>query len=268
MSESDYVTLLQQQGRGEQAAALLPLGSNDCILVKYEPNRDGSTERGNQFVLEANRQIVLSVKDTTLLNPIGFANSMATLIVPDEVYHESALSDLPITNVVSVNGKEIAGNDVLFQELYTLLDKSPYLVSSSARKASIIHENSSTFLLLGFLVVLFFIASGSILFFNNISATEESKSEYTILSYMGYSHAQLKMVLSKQVSTFFSIPFLIGLLHSVFAILCYKTTLMQNILGNRLIVYLPVAAAYLVTLVIFWIYYFLTVRSCHRIVLR
>jgi putative ABC transport system permease protein len=157
MSESDYVTLLRQQGRREQAAALLPLGSNDCILVKYEPNRDGSTERGNQYVLEAIRQITLSVKNTTLLNPIGFANSMATLIVPDEVYHELALSGLPITHVVSVNGKEIAGNDALYQELYTFLDKSPYLVSSSARTASIIHDNSSTFLLLGFLVVLFFI---------------------------------------------------------------------------------------------------------------
>jgi putative ABC transport system permease protein len=266
MSESDYLTLLRVQGKEEQAAMLLPLSSSECILIKYEPNRDGYTERGDQYTLEAKERITLSVKEATLLNPIGFANSIGTLIVPDEVYYKLAGSDLPVTHIVSVNGEGIKGNDSLLQELSVFLDGSPYLASPSARVSQIIYESSSTFLLLGFLVVLFFIASGSILFFNNISAVTETKDEYTILSRMGYDRRQLKKVIARQVFTFFSIPFLVGLLHSVFAILCYRVALMQNILGNAPEIYFPVIAAYLATLIIFGIYYFLTLRSCNKIV--
>lgn len=268
MSGTDYLMLLRQQGKEEQAAGLLPLNSDECILVKYEPNRDGSTERGSQYTLATNESITLTVKESTLFNPIGFANSMGTLIVPDEVYYQLALSDLPVKHVVSVNGTNAAGNDTLLGELSALVDGSPYLVSSSARVADIIYESSSTFLLLGFLVILFFVASGSILFFNNISAITETKSEYDILSHMGYNRKQLKKIVARQTFTFYSIPLMIGLLHSVFAILCYKTALMQNILGSSPEIYLPVAAAYFTTLIIFGIYYLLTVRSCNKIISR
>jgi putative ABC transport system permease protein len=191
---------------------------------------------------------------------------VGTLVVPDEICRTLAQSDLPVHHVISVNGKNTAGNTTMFQELSILLDESPYLVSSSERVAGIIYASSTTFLLLGFLVILFFIASGSILFFNNISMIAETKNEYTILGHIGYCREQLKKVVSKQIFTFYSIPLLIGLLHSVFAILCYKTALMQNILGNTPIIYLPVAVAYLVTLFIFGVYYVITLRSCNRII--
>lgn len=266
MSETDYVTLLNQQGRGDEADGLLPLHQNECILVKYEPNQDGSTENGNIYVLVADMSISLTVKNTTLLNPIGFANSLATLIVTDDVYNELLRSDLPTTHVVSINGTDAVESDIIYNKLYTLLDGSPYLMSSSVRVGVIIHENSSTFLLLAFVVVLFFIASGSILFFNNISAATEAKDEYTILSRMGYSQKLIKTVLSKQILVCYCVPFIIGLLHSAFAIICYKVALVQNILGNSIEVYAPIVLAYLLTFAIFGVYYFLTLQSCKKIV--
>ena len=268
ISVSDYLALLYQQGKNKQIDKFLPPDFNECILVKYEPNRDASTEKGRQYILEANEPIILTVKDTTIINPIGFANSMGTLIVPDEIYNDLRLSNLPVKYVMSFNGNDIAGNMDLYMELYRFLDESPYLVSSSERISEIIHLNSSTFLLLGFLVVIFFIASGSILFFNNISAIIETKCDYTILRNIGYNSKQIKKILSKQVFTFFNIPFLLGLLHSIFAILCYKTALMQNIMGNNLNVYLPILFAFTGTFIILVIYYFITVRFCNKIILR
>jgi putative ABC transport system permease protein len=170
MSESDYLTLLRVQGKEEQADMLLPLGSGECILIKYEANRDRNTERGDRYTLEGKERVTLSVKEPTLLNPIGFANSIGTLIVPDKVYYTLALFDLPVTHIVSVNGKGAEGNDHLLQELSDFLNGSPYLASSSARVSQIIYESSSTFLLLGFFFFFFFIESGSILFFNIVSA--------------------------------------------------------------------------------------------------
>jgi putative ABC transport system permease protein len=83
---------------------------------------------------------------------------------------------------------------------------------------------------------------------------------------MGYSGKLIKTVLSRQISVFYSVPLFIGLLHSAFAIMCYKVALVQNILGNSLTVYLLVAVAYLLTFTIFGVYYLLTLRACKKIV--
>lgn len=267
ISESAYLSLLSQQGRGREAAPLLPLRDNECLLIKYEANQEGLGEEGSSYTLNGATPINLRVKKTTLLNSLGFANSVGTLVVPDGIHHQLLQSsDLPTTQVISVNGLgDTAGKNV-YEELNTLLDGSPYLASSTMRTAEIIHENSSTFLLLGFLVVLFFIASGSILYFNNLSAVTEARDEYKILSRMGYSKKLIRTIIAKQIAASYSIPFFIGLGHSLFAITCYKAALVQNILGNALTVYAPVIFSYGLTLLIFGIYYVLTKGACYRVV--
>lgn len=149
-----------------------------------------------------------------------------------------------------------------------LLNNSPYLQGHSHRVNEIMSASSSTFLLIGFLVVLFFIATGSILYFNNISAVSDSKADYEILSKMGYSNRKLKKILRKQVLTFFSIPFLFGLIDCIFATIVYKTGLMQNLLGNTITLYFPTMIAVALTALIYLIYYFLTVHTCCKTVLK
>lgn len=95
----------------------------------------------------------------------------------------------------------------------------------SHRVNEIMSLSSSTFLLISFLVVLFFIATGSILYFNNISAVFDSKSDYKILSQMGYTDRKLKRIIRKQILTFFGIPFLFGLADCIFATMVYKNIL-------------------------------------------
>jgi putative ABC transport system permease protein len=264
MPESAFAALLDAQGRLKEASDLLNLQNYECNLVKYTPNLDGNSEKGEIYTLQSTEEIPLKVKDTTLLNPIGFANSIGTLIVSDEVYNKLAASNLPITHIVSLNGQELKGNNQLFNALSEILQESPYLVSSSARVEEIIYTNSSTFLLLGFLVFLFFIATGSILFFNNITAVTETKSEFLILRRMGYDNKLIKRIIRNEVFAFFAIPLIIGILHSIFALICYKTMLMQNILGDSLAVYMPVIVAFAFTLLITGIYYLLTIRACNK----
>ena len=149
-----------------------------------------------------------------------------------------------------------------------LLDNSPYLQGHSHRVNEIMSAGSSTFLLIGFLVVLFFIATGSILYFNNISAVSDSKADYQILSKMGYSNKMRKKILRKQILTFFSIPFLFGLTDCIFATIVYKTGLMQDLLGNTITLYFPTIIAIALTAAIYFIYYFITVHTCYKTVLN
>ncbi|HBF4489023.1 TPA: ABC transporter permease [Clostridioides difficile] len=269
ISFSDYYTLLKAQNRTKLLKQLTPLRDNECILMKYQPNNDGYSENGTIYPLLVNgKETPVAVRETSLNNAISFANSVGTLIVNDSIYEQIAQNKLPMTSILSINGKSIKNNENLYSNISDYLDGSPYLQGYSHRINDLLSINSSTFLLIGFLVVLFFIAVGSILYFNNISAISYSTSDYKILQKMGYDNIQIKKIIKKQVLPFFNIPFLLGILDCIFATLVYKTALMQNLLGNSFSQYIPVIIAIFLTSVVYLIYYILTIKSCCKIVLK
>ena len=268
ISYSDYTAILKAQGRQKALEQFTALNNNECIFVRYQP-ASGKDETGSIYpLLIDNTEILVTVTMTTLDNPISFANSVGTLIVSDSLYNMISENAAPETKVLSINGSSITGNEDLFQALSAYLDKSPYLQGNSHRIHEVVSLSSSTFLLIGFLVVLFFIATGSILYFNNISAIADSKSDYDILTKMGYTNRKIKKIIRKQAITFFSIPFLFGLADCIFATFVYKTALMQNLLANSIVLYAPTILAIALTLMIYLIYYCMTVHTCCKMVLE
>ena len=264
---SNYKSLLEAQGRTKALEHLAALNVNECILVKYQPDSDND-ETGNIYPLSiGNNKIPVTVTAVTLDNPIAFANSVGTLIVSDDLYHMITEQAVPAAKILSINGKSIEDNEALFHALSEYLSGSPYLQGNSHRVHEIFSLSSSTFLLIGFLVVLFFIATGSILYFNNVSAITDSKSDYDILRKMEYTDKKIKKIIKKQTAAFFIIPFLFGLADCIFATLVYKSALMQNILKNSLLLYTPTMAAILLAFIIYLVYYCMTVHTCCKAVL-
>lgn len=269
ISYSQYIALLQAQDKNDIIRSLPELQDDACILVKYQPNSDGSDETGSIYSLNINNDsIPFTVRETTLHNPISFANSVGTMIVSDNAYEQIKASTAAKVSILSINGDAVKDNEKLFEEMKSLLGDSPYLQGHSHRVNEIMSASSSTFLLIGFLVVLFFIATGSILYFNNISAVSDSKADYEILSKMGYTDRKLKKIIRKQILTFFGIPFLFGLADCLFATIVYKTGLMQNLLGNTITLYFPTIIAVALTAFIYFIYYFITVHTCCKTVVK
>lgn len=267
ISYTQYIALLQAQNKEAEAGRLPVLEDDECILVKYQPNADGSEETGAVYPLNIHGNITpLTVCGTTLNNPVSFANSVGTLIVSDQVYEEMRRNMAVETCLLSINGTALENNEELFATLKEALRDSPYLQGHTHRIHEIFSLNSSTFLLIGFLVVLFFIATGSILYFNNVSAVSDSKGDYEILDKMGYSKKKLKKIIRKQTRTFFLIPFSFGLLDCIFATIVYKTGLMQNLLGNKITLYVPTFLAIALTALIYIVYYWITVRSCCKMI--
>ena len=267
ISYSDYTAILKAQGRQKALEQFEALNNNECIFVRYQP-ASGKDETGSTYpLLINNTEIPVTVTMTTLNNPFSFANSVGTLIISDSLYKMISENAAPETKILSINGSSITGNEDLFQALSAYLDNSPYLQGNSHRIHEVVSLSSSTFLLIGFLVVLFFIATGSILYFNNISAIADSKSDYDILVKMGYTNRKIKKIIRKQAITFFSIPFLFGLADCIFATLVYKTALLQNLLANSIVLYAPAILAIALTLIIYLVYYYMTVHTCCKMVL-
>lgn len=264
ISRSDYVSLLSQQGKQADIPELM---DSDCILIKYRPDNKNS-DIGATYHLDFGTEAAdVNVKQTSLENPIGFANSVGTLIVSDSLYQKIFSSSVERFSVISINGKDMRSNETAYTALKTAMPDNSYLASAWQRESTFIRDASSTFLLICFATIIFLIATGSILYFQNISSVTYDKPDYEIIQRMGYSHAMIKKCVRRQIQIYYCIPYIMGLLHSVFAMICYKSALMDDLLGQNSAFVIPICLAVAIFSVIYAIYYQITKRSCYKIAL-
>ena len=190
MSLTDYNTLLNSQGK---ESAISELDDTDCILVKYRPDPENS-DLGAVYHLNIgdNKIMEVTVVQTTLDNPIGFANSVATLIVSDQLYQTIASGQPDQITVVSINGGNTRSDGTAYTILKDAMPNNMYLASAWQRQTDIIQLNSSTYLLIAFATIIFLIATGSILYFQNLSAITYDRDDYDILQRMGYNRSMIK----------------------------------------------------------------------------
>ena len=264
ISRSDYVSLLSQQGKQADIPELM---DSDCILIKYRPDNKNS-DIGATYHLDFGTEAAdVNVKQTSLENPIGFANSVGTLIVSDSLYQKIFSSSVERFSVISINGKDMRSNETAYTALKTAMPDNSYLASAWQRESTFIRDASSTFLLICFATIIFLIATGSILYFQNISSVTYDKPDYEIIQRMGYSHAMIKKCVRRQIQIYYCIPYIMGLLHSVFAMICYKSALMDDLLGQNSAFVIPICLAVAIFSVIYAFYYQITKRSCYKIAL-
>lgn len=264
ISRSDYVSLLSQQGKQADIPELM---DSDCILIKYRPDNKNS-DIGATYHLDFGTEAAdVNVKQTSLKNPIGFANNVGTLIVSDNLYQKIFASSVERFSVISINGKDMRSNETAYTALKTAMPDNSYLASAWQRESTFIRDASSTFLLICFATIIFLIATGSILYFQNISSVTYDKPDYEIMQRMGYSHAMIKKCVRRQIQIYYCIPYIMGLLHSIFAMICYKSALMDDLLGQNSAFVIPICLAVAIFSVIYAIYYQITKRSCYKIAL-
>ena len=262
MRLSDYDTLLNSQGK---ESSISELSDTECVLVKYRPDPENS-DVGAVYHLDIGNGVStdVTVVQTTLDNPIGFANSVATLLVSDQLYQNIESGQPEKITVVSINGGMTRSDGTAYTILKNTMPDNVYLASAWQRQTEIIQLNSSTYLLIAFATIIFLIATGSILYFQNLSAVTYDRDDYNILQRMGYNKNMIKRCVRRQIQIYFVIPYVIGMLHSIFAIICYKSALMDDVLGQAGEVVLPIALAIGIFTIVYFIYYEVTKHSCYK----
>ena len=105
-------------------------------------------------------------------------------------------------------------------------------------------------------------------FLNCYGQYSYDKPDYEIMLKMGYSHTMIKKCVRRQIQIYYGIPYVIGLLHSIFAMICYKSALMDEQLGRHSAVVAPIHLAVAIFSSNSVIYYQLTKRSCYIIALK
>ncbi len=262
ISASDYQSSLVLQG---DAQSMKELTGNQAIFIKY--NQNNVDERGKVYTLKLpqSRSIDLDITNTTLENTISFANSVGTLVVPDALYRQIQATGVPSRQIMSIYGEGLRNNSIVHAQLSSLFADNVYFQSAIGKRTAFLQANSSSLLISIFASTIFLISTGSILYFTNISNTYSKINDFRILEKLGYRKSKIKKIVNYQIFITLIIPYILGSLHSIFALECFKT-LMPNLIGDSSAFWLPEIVAIGIFTIIYGIYYLITQYSSYKVI--
>lgn len=123
--------------------------------------------------------------------------------------------------------------------------------------------NALMLFILGFLGLVFLAATGSILYFKQLTEANEAKGNYEILRKIGVSKKDIRKTINKQSLFVFVLPLIVGILHGSI-ILYFITNFISDLIGANIIV--PILTAMGAFVIIYLGYYVLTVNTYNKIV--
>lgn len=114
-----------------------------------------------------------------------------------------------------------------------------------------------------FLGLVFLAATGSMLYFKQLTEAHSDKERYAVLRKIGVTKKEIRVSILKQSLFIFGLPLILGITHSIVAV-----NAMSKLFSNMVDVNFTVPVLFSTTLyiIIYLFYYFLTVNSFNKIV--
>ncbi|KIL73933.1 ABC transporter permease [Bacillus badius] len=189
------------------------------------------------------------------------------VVVPDDVYKQA--KKVAGTRIVkNVNVKNERSSKELTEELQKALPvPSEEMQSLESFKDFYTDfrrgiEATGVMMFIGvFLGLVFLLATGSIIYFKQLTEANADRERYVVLRKIGVTKREMKVAIAKQVRFVFVMPLVIGILHSLFALIGLSTVMPYEIL-------IPLLMSIGAYSLIYLGYYFLTVHSYFNIVSR
>lgn len=187
-------------------------------------------------------------------------------VVHEDIYKELADKGELVWGKAYIisNPKE---SEKLTAELYSTLEAAgmdhgdwprPFSAYYEYYKSEIISAGLTMFVG-AFLGLVFLLATGSIIFFKQLSEANEDKKRFNILRNIGFDKRDIKSIIRKQMLFVFMLPLAVGITHSIVAV-----SILKKILGMD--VFIPLIFTIGAYTLIYMIYYFLTVSSYGKLV--
>ena len=197
-------------------------------------------------------------KPYTLLNA---EITYSTLVVSDELFASLAKENKPLQlEVYGISNATKAGE--LTKEIQNLLpmgEEMPILSSFYQDYSQGLEGSGLMIYMAGFLGLVFIAATGSIIYFKQLTEANADKGRYQILRKIGVNKKEIRRSIAKQVAFIFALPLVVGIAHSAIAL-----TALSSILQTNLTV--PVLICISLYSLIYFAYYLFTVQSYYKIV--
>lgn len=243
--------------------------SNEIILInEYFEKFSMKSIKGKYIDIDSsNRFKVADIKTKPIVNK-GIFHEIV-LVMQDKVYN-NFYSKENISTIFSYNTNNKSDSEALTKDFYKLV--SDYEIYDTTNNITNIFFSSYydyytnmlmsyglTIFISSFLGLVLLTATGSIIFFKQLSEANEDKEKYKILRNIGISKKEIKASISKQILFIFLLPLIIGIFHSLVAV-----SIMSPLLNQNLTV--PISISVSAYTIIYMIYYVITVNTYNNIV--
>lgn len=256
ISNRDFNRLAKLQGKdefvsleGSEAAALDP-----AYMEGISPDYPGSTiNLQGKGINEAIR--FKTLKKYSVLNQ---GTVYSTIVVSDEMF--AALE--PKAKTMAVQAYGISHQDKakeLTEQLQGILPKKAEFSSFYSSYARGMESSGLLMFMGGFLGLVFLAATGSIIYFKQLTEANSDKARYLILHKIGVKKREIRKTVAKQVMFIFGLPLVFGIAHCAIALSALSKLMMTNLA-------VPVVSCMGAYVCIYLIYYFLTVHAYCKIV--
>lgn len=264
MSESKYNEIAELRGIEK-----ITLNSeNETVFIdEYYNELFKESYIGKTIKVYSNNQTSeFKVKDLKKYSILNMVFLLRTMVVKDEVFNRYIDSG----NIFRGKAYKISNenkSEELTAELTKLIgknrskDKTWEILFTSFYKyyqRGIINYGQGIFVG-GFLGLVFLLSTGSIIFFKLLSEAGEEKPVYKILRNIGVTQKEIRALLSGQILFIFSMPLIVGIIHSLVAV-----TILEKLLGTNLTI--PISITIIIYTLIYMVYFILTVNSYNQIV--
>lgn len=254
ISESEYKAALESKGMTYEFKIKSP---DETILINYGPKEIDSKKGEIIEISSGDIKNEFKIIDRTMVEPLNAMSMGYIFMLKDEVYQTYKTKYNPVfIKAYSVTNDMEATS--LTKAIMRELPKDVYLTYIQNNKSVLLYTAMLLFIGI-FLGLVFLSSTGSILYFKQLSEATDDKKRYQILNKIGFSSKDTKASIKKQVRAIFILPVVIGILHTLIALIFLSSTI-------ALSVTVPIITSIVVYMIIYFLYYTLTVNTYVRIV--
>lgn len=243
-------------------------GAEDCFFIEVSNLPEGRRRlAGNTLKGKVGgKNVDFHIADSDIKGILGVNFQKPTVIVKDE-YYNSLLEDSK-NNVTILRAYKFNNGPKCGTMVEKVRDIMPYEQCYSSYYGEYInlHGLYGSFVFVGlFLGILFVFSTGGMMYYKQITEAVADKSRFRILLKLGVRKKEAARVIYKQQSFIFGVPIAAALINSIVALKAYVNYLSTG--GSPAGIYGSIAVMMGIYVIVYLLYYFLTVKSTSKILL-
>lgn len=259
LSESSFNRLAKEMGTSDTVHVA---GMNEAIAIDGEYSKSLSSHYKGKTALFETKQGTkkLTFTDYKTYFIINAKLAGFTVVVSDELFNEVSKTE-NVQTIQAYNVQDEQHTEQLTEKIQQLVPEKAQLTSFYAAYKGGMEATGMLIFMGGFLGLVFLLATGSVIYFKQLTEATADRERYIILRKIGVKKKEIKASIAKQIFFVFAMPLVVGVAHSSVALLA-----LSNLGGLDLM--MPVFISMCVYTVIYIVYYFLTVSAYSKIVME
>ncbi|SDW94904.1 putative ABC transport system permease protein [Paenibacillus sp. CF384] len=180
------------------------------------------------------------------------------LVVSDETFAAMSKTSPPIT-YMAYNVENERKTGATAKTLLAMAEEDDEMSPFYTPYREGLENGGLNLFILGFLGLVFLAATGSIIYFKQLAEAHADRERYAVLRKIGVSRQEIRRAIAKQTQFIFALPLLVGIAHSAMIL-----KVLDNV--NLIAGSWSIAFAMIAYVIIYAVYYGITVASVNRIV--